>query len=402
MVAAATRRTAPRMLTIIADDLTGACDTGCLFAGAGPVEVVAEPALPGADAHALGPVIAIDTETRHLPPDEAASAVRAAAGRLGARLAAGMAFKKIDSTMRGAVRAELAALLERGALSGALVCPAFPAQRRVVVHGRLLVDSVPVHESPIGRDPAFHGVTAEMAALLGGGTSVRRLGLDHVRAGCEKIAHVLEQHRGDIVAADAETDADLATLAEALVAVPGTLAVGSAGLGRALSAALGLASPPVALPPGGGRLFVVGSLHPASRTQLDALVSAGLPGAYVSARGDADERPVVAALASGRPAFVASAAAPAAPQTMARRVAEATARILERARPDLLAMMGGDTVYAVIHALRPARFQLAGAPADGLALGGLTLAGGRTLAVLTKAGGFGRPDLLAAIAGETR
>ena len=30
-------------LTIIADDLTGACDTGCLFAGPAPVGVIAGP-----------------------------------------------------------------------------------------------------------------------------------------------------------------------------------------------------------------------------------------------------------------------------------------------------------------------------------------------------------------------
>ena len=37
-------------LTIIADDLTGACDTGCLFAGPAPVGVIAEPGLSRSDA----------------------------------------------------------------------------------------------------------------------------------------------------------------------------------------------------------------------------------------------------------------------------------------------------------------------------------------------------------------
>jgi uncharacterized protein YgbK (DUF1537 family) len=95
------------MVSIIADDLTGACDTGCLFAGQGPVGVVADPALPASDRA----VIAVDTESRPLGPDEAARAVRTAAARLGDRLARGLTFKKIDSTMRGAVGAELGALL---------------------------------------------------------------------------------------------------------------------------------------------------------------------------------------------------------------------------------------------------------------------------------------------------
>ncbi|MGH7301319.1 MAG: four-carbon acid sugar kinase family protein, partial [Candidatus Rokuibacteriota bacterium] len=226
--------------TIIADDLTGACDTGCLFAGPGLVGVVAEPVLPF--AHRT--VVTVDTESRRLAPDEAARVIRATAARLEGRLAASSVFKKIDSTMRGAVGAELAALLERGLFSGALVCPAFPAQGRVVRHGRLLVDSVPVHQSRLGRDPGFRGATSDVAALLdGAGAPIITLGLAEVRAGREKIAHVIEQHPGGIVAADAETDADLASLAQALASVPGTLAAGSAGLGRALSCALGLAGP---------------------------------------------------------------------------------------------------------------------------------------------------------------
>src|SRR5688572_18947863 len=228
--------TASQVVTIIADDLTGACDTGCLFAGPGPVGVLAAPALTGPDDSSSMPVIAIDTESRALASREATDAIHAAARSLGRRLAEGRVFKKIDSTLRGAAGVELTALLEHGPpFTGALVCPSFPAQRRVVRHGRLLVDSVPVHELAIARDPAFRGATADVAALLAGGAPAVTLGLDDVRAGALKVAHLLERHRGALVAADAETDDDLATLAEAALAAPGTLIAGSAGLGRALS-----------------------------------------------------------------------------------------------------------------------------------------------------------------------
>src|SRR4029453_5766408 len=217
---------ASQVVTIVADDLTGACDTGCLFAGAGPVGVIAEPDLSSSDR----PVITVDTESRILPSDAAGAAVRASAERLGKRRATGDVFQKIDSTMRGSVAAELAVLLEHG-FSGALVCPAFPAQRRVVRDGRLLVDSVPVHESPIGRYPAFRAATSDRVGLLAGVRPVARLRLDHVRAGREKVAHLLEQHRGEVRAADAETDADLVGLAEAALTVSRTLVAGSAGRG---------------------------------------------------------------------------------------------------------------------------------------------------------------------------
>jgi uncharacterized protein YgbK (DUF1537 family) len=390
--------TVSRVLTIIADDLTGACDTGCLFAGRGPVGVEAPPALAARDRA----VVAVDTESRALAAGAAAAALRAMAERLRGRLGAGAVFKKIDSTMRGAVAAELTALLEHGELfSRALVCPAFPAERRVVTHGHLLVGSVPVHESPIGRDPAFRAGTSGLAALLAGGAPVVPLGLDEVRAGSEKIAHVLEQHPGALVAADGETDADLASLAAACLAVPGTLAAGSAGLGSALSRALGLAGPAVALPPGTARLVVVGSLHPASRAQLDALARAGLAVVRADGRGHEDPEPAMAALAAGRPAVMASAATPVSREAVAFHLARATAAIVERARPDLVAVTGGDTAYALIQALRPRSFDLLGAPADGLALGRLVLDGGRALSLLTKAGGFGSADLFATILGGT-
>jgi D-threonate/D-erythronate kinase len=394
--------TASQVVTIIADDLTGACDTGCLFAGAGPVGVLAGPALTGADSSLLTPVITLDTESRALPPREAAAAIHAAARLLGGRLTVGRVFKKIDSTLRGAAGVELTALLEHGPpFTGALACAAFPAQRRVVRHGRLLVDSVPVHESPIACDPAFRAATSDVATLLGGGAPVVTLGLDDVRAGVEKVAHLLERHRGALVAADAETDDDLTTLAEAALAAPGILIAGSAGLGRALSRALGCAGPAVALPSGRARLAVVGSLHPASRVQIDALLSAGVPLVTADAQGHDDPAPAVAALAAGRGALVASATTPADREAVARHLAAAAARILERATPDLVAVTGGDTAYALLRALRPRRFDLTGAPADGLALGRLVRDSGRPLALLTKAGGFGAADLLTTILGET-
>jgi uncharacterized protein YgbK (DUF1537 family) len=390
--------TASRVVTIIADDLTGACDTGCLFAGPGPVGVEAEPALLATGRA----VITVDTESRPLPPDGAAAVVRATARRLRERLAAGLVFTKIDSTMRGAVATELTALLELGSrFTAALVCPAFPAQRRLVSHGHLLVEGVPVHESAIGRDPAFRAATSEMVGLLAGGAPVVALGLDDVRAGSEKVAHILDRHAGAIVAADAETDADLATLAEAALSRPGTLIAGSAGLGRAVSHVLGCEGPWVALPAGRARLIVIGSRHPASRAQLEALAGAGLAVVSADAWGHTDPAPAIAALAGGRAAVVASTTPPTSREAVARHLAQAAVRILERAEPDLVAVTGGDTAYALIRELRPRRFDLLGAPADGLALGRLTWEDGRELSLLTKAGGFGAADLLATLQGGT-
>jgi len=146
---------------------------------------------------------------------------------------------------------------------------------------------------------------------------------------------------------------------------------------------------------------VVGSLHPASRAQLDALGRAGIAVLTVDALGHGDLAPEIAALERGRPAVVASIAAPAPREAMAGHLGRIAARILDRAPADLVAVTGGDTAYALIQALRPRHFELLGAPAAGLALGRLTLEGGLALPLLTKAGGFGGPDLFTTLLGGT-
>ena len=118
-------------LTIVADDLTGACDTGALFAGEAPVPVSVWPAAPPAAA-----VRTLDTESRGATGAEAAARVAGAP----ALAPAERYFKKIDSTLRGHVGLEIDALMRATASDSALVCPAFPAQGRVVVERVLLIE----------------------------------------------------------------------------------------------------------------------------------------------------------------------------------------------------------------------------------------------------------------------
>jgi D-threonate/D-erythronate kinase len=389
-------------VTVLADDLTGACDTGCLFAGRGTVGVIAEPALTESDAS----VVAVDTESRALEAAQAGRHLRATAERLASRLGAGRAFKKIDSTMRGAVGAELDGLLEAGGWDGVLVCPAFPAQGRIVRDGLLRVDGTLAHESPIGRDRHYPGSTSDVAAMLKPALKrpVTRLLLPVVRAGAETVRERLAQAGGGVVAADAESDADLDVLASAAARCSALLLAGSAGLGRAFADALDYPVPRASLPRAGAWLWVVGSRHPASRAQLLALENAGAPGAWLDGEGAPDLAPVLRALGRGEPAFLACAATTRLePRAIAAALGAAAAHVLDDAALDLLAVTGGETAFGVIAALGATRLDLVGAPASGLALGALTLAAAPArpprLPFLTKAGGFGAPDLFLTLLG---
>jgi len=116
------------------------------------------------------------------------------------------------------------------------------------------------------------------------------------------------------------------------------------------------------------------------------------------ARG-ADLANVVAALRAGRPAFVASDdAAHGTREDMATRLATAMKRVLAEASPALVLLTGGETARAVLRALGARHLELVGAPASGLALGRLVVHETFSLPVLTKAGGFGPPELFVALA----
>lgn len=110
---------------VIADDLTGACDSAVQFAAVGLRTAVA------LDGDVDADVVAYSTDSRdgpcRLPPIEPGPIV----------------FKKIDSTLRGNTRAEILAALDAYGFDTAVVNPAFPEMGRVVENGWLRVTTDP-------------------------------------------------------------------------------------------------------------------------------------------------------------------------------------------------------------------------------------------------------------------
>jgi uncharacterized protein YgbK (DUF1537 family) len=359
-------------LTIVADDLTGACDTGALFAARGPVPVTVWP-----DPALRAPVSVVDTESRMLEAADAARRVVDVA-RAAART---RFFKKIDSTLRGPIGAEVDALLRETACTGALVCPALPSQQRVVVERVLTVGAVPVAETPIADDPAFPRATGSSNVVDLLRPQLDRplawVPLGRVRARGAPLTARLGRLAGMVIVADAETDDDLDALAEAVLELDSPpLLVGAAGLAQALARRLGLAAPRVDPPAGDRWLIVAGSRHPATRRQIEAAREAGLT-------------------------VLATPEAPAGdPARAAAELAAAARARLDAERFDVVLVAGGATLVALYRALGAERVDLEGAPRPGLALGRLRAPGRDPLCVITKAGGFGEPDLFVALARE--
>src|SRR3954453_22347647 len=153
----------PFTVGIVADDLTGAADGGVQLARAGYRTAVAFHGAPVAADAARLDAVALDTDSRALAPDATRARVRDA---VRAVAAAPIVMKKIDSTLRGHVGAEVGAALEAAGRRVAVVAPAFPAAGRTTDGGVQRLDGEPVHRTRFAHDPVSPVREAHLPTLL--------------------------------------------------------------------------------------------------------------------------------------------------------------------------------------------------------------------------------------------
>ena len=262
-------------LGLIADDLTGANDTGVQFALRGARTFVP---LDWHDLKSLtnaADVLVLNTNSRAVPARVAAERARVAAEAL-RRAGVEAVYKKIDSTFRGNIGPELDAILDVFPSPLAVLTPVFPPAGRAVRDGILLVRGVPVHRTATGRDPVTPVQESHLPTLLRRQTRrpVYALGLAVLRGTAARLDRTLGDWRAaapGIVLADAVTPRDLDRLAHLIVR--GGLfgvAAGSAGLAMALSEVLPWPRRARRTPPGAKApvLLVVGSPNPTSLEQV--------------------------------------------------------------------------------------------------------------------------------------
>ena len=139
-------------LAVIADDFTGALDTGIKFAKAGmKTQVMLHSDFHFSEVNSACEVLVIDTETRHLKPESAYQIIytlvkRCRAGHIS------RFYKKTDSALRGCIGKELTALCDALGESVEFI-PALPEENRITENGIQYVNQVPVAQSIFGKDP---------------------------------------------------------------------------------------------------------------------------------------------------------------------------------------------------------------------------------------------------------
>ena len=140
-------------LFIIADDFTGALDTGVQLASAGAnVLVRMDYNFNLAELPEDVEVVVVNTESRHLGPGEAYDIVYDVVERA-VRHGVPHIYKKTDSGLRGNIGAELSAALDASGRSELDFVPAFPQMNRLTIAGVQYIDGIPVAKSVFGTDP---------------------------------------------------------------------------------------------------------------------------------------------------------------------------------------------------------------------------------------------------------
>jgi uncharacterized protein YgbK (DUF1537 family) len=354
---------------IVADDLTGALDAACRFVGdVGPFNVAWR-----TFRAAEGESLAADTETRE--NRNPARLAEAAALLRGASV--DIAFKKMDSLLRGDTAAEIAAVWASGGFRSCVIAPAFPAQGRITRGGRQLV-------RPPGEGewaPASADLAAELRAL---GVPLR------LARNAGEIAPT-----AGIYLCDAETDADLRAIAAKAGVLPGRLLwCGTAGLAGALARIPPPPPRPLPLP----LLAVVGSNHTIAQAQVAQLERAapGVTIAVPTQDGQAARELAAQCLARLGFAVLVPVISPgASQQAAAGQMKIALAAALDRfITPGSVMATGGETLRTVADILGAQALRVEGEREPGAPVS--VFVGGRWdgIPVLSKSGAFAGPDFL--------
>lgn len=263
-------------VAIIADDLTGANDSGVQFAKKGLATSVLMQ--KGANVNPDLDVVIIDTDSRSQPKEIAYERVRNAARTLGSNFF-NIIYKKIDSTMRGNVGVELDAFFDAFQPDILVLAPGYPMNYRKVKNGFLYIEEKLLHETDFAQDPKNPMYDSFIPNILSSGTDrpIGQITLGDFKKGSKHIQEViLEYWRKKVpyILFDSAKEDDFKLIVESIKESNlNAIWSGSAGLANHLidyrNEYIKVYEPKKSLET---VLMVIGSVNESSRKQLDCLL----------------------------------------------------------------------------------------------------------------------------------
>ena len=262
-------------IAIIADDLTGACDTGVQLVNYGiDASVIIQN-----NKNITSQATIYNTDSRALEKKQAYEKVSKVTQAIEIN-ELDILYKKIDSTMRGNIGSELNAIYDQFQPDFILINPAHPNNGRIVKEGIHYLNGVPLSETEVAKDPKTPVHESNIAKLvqLSSNKPVKHISYELLRKDKTSLLKVLADWKEQgihYITIDAVVEEDLNRTLQLVNSKYSFILCGSAGLINYVPEKYGyksvlnqrnslIHSSPV--------LFVIGSISERGRTQLNHLL----------------------------------------------------------------------------------------------------------------------------------
>lgn len=255
-------------LIIVADDFTGASDTGVQFSKNRLRTIVITETNRIKDSLARCDVLVVNTESR-FDDRETAYKKTFEAGRIISSEKVKYFYKKADSTMRGNVGAEIAGLMDSLNIGISFFVPALPRYGRTTVNGKVFINSILLEDSEFAQDPKNPVRESFIPKIISKQTD-KKTGViiyDYILAGRETLVEKIEHHINSgvqIIVFDAREEKDIDLIASVISGVKAKiLFAGCSGLAEYLAKYLKIKKDSYS------NIVLAGSVNEVTRRQVD-------------------------------------------------------------------------------------------------------------------------------------
>ena len=255
-------------ILIVADDFTGANDTGVQFSKRNLKSIVITDKDKIVKTLNNCDVLVIDTESRSEGRESAYNKIFET-GKAVRSENIKCIYKKLDSTFRGNIGAEIDGLMDSLEIQYTVLVPAFPSNRRITKNGMVYVNGTLLSETEVSADPRTP-VRESFIPKIISQQSEKSTGLidfNDVKAGKDRLIQKLQQYMNEntrIIIIDALDDEDLDLIASVTAPLKQkVLFAGSPGFAEFL--------PKYLDPAREGKISIViaGSVSDVTRKQID-------------------------------------------------------------------------------------------------------------------------------------
>ena len=226
-------------LLIVTDDFTGANDTGVQFSKRNLRSIVITNKDSIHESLKDCDVLVIDTESRF---DSKDTAYRKSyeIGKIAKANNIKYFYKKLDSTLRGNIGAEISGLMDSLEIDHAIIVPALPSYGRITKNGNVYINGVLLAETEIANDPKNPVSDSYIPKIISRQTDKRIevISYNDVLSGKQNLFQSVQHHIKNgiqLIVIDAQKKEDLDLIASVITIIEEkVLFVGSSGLAEFL------------------------------------------------------------------------------------------------------------------------------------------------------------------------